>query len=114
MHTHSENSHDSVCRIEEMCASQINKGTKIFAVTDHFDTASFMDYDVFTPIKNACETVERLNEANMEDALILRGIEISEGFWYPEICEKAINMTDYDVVIGSVHLVKYNLCLFKN
>ena len=107
MHTHSENSHDSVCRIEEMCASQINKGTKIFAVTDHFDTASFMDYDVFTPIKNACETVERLNEANREDALILRGIEISEGFWYPEICEKAINMTDYDVVIGSVHLVKY-------
>lgn len=29
MHTHSEFSHDSVCKIEDMCLSQIEKGTKI-------------------------------------------------------------------------------------
>ena len=51
MHTHSENSHDSVCKIEDMLWSQIEKGTKIFAVTDHFDTDSYTRYDVFTPIK---------------------------------------------------------------
>ena len=107
MHTHSESSHDSVCKIEDMCDVQIAKGTKVFAVTDHFDTASFMDYDVFTPINNACEKVAQLNEIYKDKILILRGIEISEGFWYPEVYSKIRNLTDYDVIIGSVHLVKY-------
>lgn len=107
MHTHSENSHDSVCKIEAMYKSQTENGTEIFAVTDHFDTASFKDYDVFTPIKNAAKTVEDLNEKAKANELILKGIEISEGFWYPDVMEKAINMLDYDVIIGSVHLVKY-------
>ena len=35
MHTHSVNSHDSVCAIEDMCLMQIKRGTNIFAVTDH-------------------------------------------------------------------------------
>lgn len=107
MHTHSENSHDSVCLIEDMYKAQTENSTEIFAVTDHFDTASFKDYDVFTPIKNAAKTVENLNEKAKDNELILKGIEISEGFWYPDIMEKAINMLEYDVIIGSVHLVKY-------
>lgn len=106
MHTHSESSHDSVCRIEDMRASQLERGTRIFAVTDHLDTASFMDYDVFTPISRACERVDSLN-AKHKDSLILKGVEISEGFWYPEQCKKALELEDYDVVIGSVHLVRY-------
>lgn len=107
MHTHSENSHDSVCNIEDMLVSQQQRGTSIFAVTDHFDTASFIDYDVFTPIQKGYDTVNRLNQKYKDSMLVLSGIEISEGFWYPEIYKKAINLVDYDVVIGSVHLVKY-------
>lgn len=107
MHTHSEFSHDSVCVIGDMYRSQAKNGTPIFAVTDHFDTASYMDYDVFTPIKKAAETVKRLNESLCGNHIILSGIEISEGFWHPKICEKALKMLDYDVIIGSVHLVKH-------
>jgi histidinol-phosphatase (PHP family) len=107
MHTHSESSHDSVCKIEDMCVSQIENGTKIFAVTDHFDTASFEDYDVFTPIKTAYDTVKELNKKYGERCQIMSGIEISEGFWYPKINKEAVNMLAYDVIIGSVHLVKY-------
>ncbi len=107
MHTHSENSHDSVCKIENMLVSQHEKGTTIFAVTDHFDTPSFKEYDIFTPIKTANKTVCELNEKYTDAILVLSGIEISEGFWYPEIYKQALNMLDYDVVIGSVHLVKY-------
>lgn len=107
MHTHSEYSHDSVCKIEDMLLSQIKKGTEIFAVTDHFDTYSFNDYDIFTPIKKANETVAELNKKYCHNPLILSGIEISEGFWYPEIYEKVKNLADFDVVLGSVHLVRY-------
>lgn len=107
MHTHSENSHDSLCKIEDMCLSQIEKGTNIFAVTDHFDTASYLDCDVFAPIEAAYDTAEELNEKYKGMCKILKGVEISEGFWYRDVMEEITKMLPYDVIIGSVHLVKY-------
>ncbi len=107
MHTHSESSHDSVCRIEAMAAAQAENGTKLFAVTDHFDTDSYTDYDVFTPMQKAYQTTKELNAKNKNGQRILSGIEISEGFWHPEQYQKAHNLAPYDVIIGSVHLVKY-------
>ena len=106
MHTHSENSHDSSCKIADMLASQLDKGTKIFAVTDHVDTDSYTDYDVFTPIAKANETAAELTKLGNGGYTVLGGVEISEGFWHPEVCEKVSKLCDYDVVIGSVHLVK--------
>lgn len=105
MHTHSENSHDSLCPVEEMLLSQRARGTQVFAVTDHFDTDSYQRYDVFTPIKKAHEAVGRSNEL-YPDMTVLRGVEISEGFWHPEVL-KDIYSLSYDVIIGSVHLVRY-------
>ena len=105
MHTHSESSHDSVCKTEDMLKKEIDNGTELFAVTDHFDTASFKDYDVFSPIEKAYKTVRALEEKYGNK--LLAGIEISEGFWHPDIYMKAKTLVDYDVVIGSVHLVRY-------
>lgn len=79
MHTHSENSHDSVCKIEEMCQAQIKRGTQIMAVTDHCDVYSYGDYDIYTPIKRAYETVAELNEKYKGQIQLLSGVEISEG-----------------------------------
>ena len=107
MHTHSENSHDSVCSIEEMCLAQIEKGTNIMAVTDHADIYSFDDYDIYTPIEKTHKTVEELNRKYGDRITLLSGIEISEGFWFPEKSKKMRNLCDYDVIIGSVHCVKY-------
>ncbi len=106
MHTHSENSHDSKCKIEDMMHSQIEKGTNIFAVTDHFDAYSYNDYDIFTPIKSSFDTVKALNNQYYSKCLMLSGIEISEAFWFPEIYEKIKNYIDFDVIIGSVHCVR--------
>lgn len=105
MHTHSLHSHDSQCRIEDMCIAQKQRGTAIFAVTNHFDTYSYADYDIFTPIKKACEEIDRINAT--QAITVLKGIEISEGFWFPEIHKKALSGFDLDVIIGSVHCVKY-------
>lgn len=107
MHTHSEHSHDSGCKIENMLLAQIEKGTAIFAVTDHFDCYSHNDYDIFTPIKRSYDTVKALNEKYKDKCLVLSGIEISEGFWFPEVYEKGISMLDYDVVIGSMHCPRF-------
>lgn len=107
MHTHSEHSHDSVCPIEEMAKAQKEAGSDGFAVTDHFDTDSFTRYDVVTPIGKAAEEVDQLSADPACDLRILKGVEISEGFWHPEVYEKVRRLVDYDVVLGSVHLVRY-------
>lgn len=107
MHTHSEHSHDSVCKIEDMANAQMEKGIDGFAVTDHFDTHSYLRYDVVTPIGEAAKKARALNDALQGKCRVLTGVEISEGFWHPEVYETVRRLTDYDVVLGSVHLVQY-------
>lgn len=103
MHTHSESSHDSVCPIADMRAAEAERGISVMAVTDHFDTESYARYDIHTPIKKALETAVKLNAEGISPQ-VMKGIEISEGFWVPEEYEK-VRALDYDVIIGSVHLV---------
>ena len=107
MHTHSEYSHDSKCPIEEMCLAQIAKGTNVMAVTDHADICLVNNYDIYTPIKKAYKKVEQLNKKYGDRITILSGIEICEGVWHPQESKKMIELCDYDVIIGSVHCVKY-------
>lgn len=107
MHTHCEYSHDSVCKMEDMCLAQIEKGTSIFAVTDHFDTAYYSMKDVFSPIKASNQNARELRKKYGDKIDILVGVEIGESFWYPEQRDKVMQLCDYDVIIGSVHIVKY-------
>ncbi len=105
MHTHSRHSHDSTCPIEEMAKAQKKRGTTIFAVTDHCDMEA-----VSTDIKALVN--ESVNDTEYTRSLvdgieILRGIEIGEGFWNRERMREILSMREYDVVIGSVHAVRY-------
>lgn len=106
MHTHSENSHDSSCKVEAMLSAQKSKGTAAFAVTDHCDIYSHTAYDIFTPLVRGFETVAALNDVQ-NDVMLLSGMEISEGFWLPEQMKKANALVPYDVIVGSVHCVRY-------
>ena len=107
MHSHSEHSHDSECKIADMAKAQMEQGMDGFAVTDHFDTHSYLRYDVVTPIGKAAEEVRALQGKLGDKCRILAGVEISEGFWHPEVCRQVQTLTDYDVILGSVHLVRY-------
>lgn len=106
MHTHSESSHDSVCKIEDMCNAQIKAGTAAFAVTDHFNTSEYGQIDIFAPIQKACDRAFELNEKFGDKLTVLRGIELGDGFLDHKVYEKAISLCEYDVVIGSVHVWK--------
>lgn len=106
MHTHSEHSHDSQCKMEDMYNAQMAKGTAHFAVTDHFDVGSGPAEEILSNIKASYDEACRLNEKHGNEC-ILKGIEISEGIWGREDYKKAIDLLPYDVVIGSVHRVSY-------
>lgn len=107
MHTHSENSHDSACPISDMAEAQIKKGTAVFAVTDHYDGCYFDSRDIFSDIKNSVKDIDRNIKKFDGQIEILKGIELGEPAWSPEDAAKALELADFDVVIGSVHAVRY-------
>ena len=104
MHTHSEVSHDSVCKIEDMLLAQRAKGVRIFAVTDHCDTLLHSEMDIYTPIVQAANEVKRLR-ALYPDMKLLTGVEMGDGFLFPDVSQKVLSLCDYDVVIASTHFI---------
>jgi histidinol-phosphatase (PHP family) len=91
----------------DLILNEIEKGTEILAVTDHFDVCWVNDKDIFTCVIESNREAEELNKIYGDRIKILKGIEISEAIWDIETYEKAMKMSDYDVVIGSVHCVRY-------
>lgn len=107
MHTHSQNSHDSKCPVRDMAISALQKGISAFAITDHCDIQYYVERDMPSCISASVnETVEAAKEFDKK-IKILKGIEIGEGIWNGEYSEQILNAHNYDVVVGSVHAVRY-------
>ncbi len=106
MHTHSQNSHDSQCPVLDMAKEMKAKGLSGFAVTDHCDIGYSQEIDVFQSVKNSYN--EALEAAKKTDLTVLKGIEIGESFWFPETSKKILQSFSFDVIIGSVHAVKFD------
>ncbi len=105
MHTHSEYSHDSECKINDMAISAKSKGLTGVAVTDHCDVEYFDTIDLDAVCRGSVAAAKKANEES--DMKILHGIEIGEGFWHPEVTENILKTNKFDAVIGSVHAAKY-------
>ena len=104
MHTHSKHSHDSECEVADMASAALKNGLSGFAVTDHCDIEYFKTVDLNKLVKESIEDAEK----NNGDIVVLRGIEMGEAFWHKEIAEEILKKYDFDVVIGSVHAVKFD------
>ena len=105
MHTHSQNSHDSVCPVADMAVKAKERGLSGFAVTDHVDIEYCHEVDIDKVISGShAEAAEVENNTGMP---IFRGAEFCEMFWYPDVAERLMHDYKYDVVVGSVHAVKY-------
>lgn len=105
MHTHSNNSHDSECPIFEMAQQAKKNKLSGFAVTDHCDVEFCDTINLDSNASTALLDIEKhQKDTNLK---ILKGIEIGEALWHPEIAKKIILRHDFDVVIGSVHAVQF-------
>lgn len=104
MHSHSENSHDSTCPVSVMAQAMRDRGIAGFAVTDHCDVEFCDRLDLPAIFAHA------VADADAEDAKgqirVLRGIEVGEGIWHPEVAPSLLARFPFDVVIGSVHAVR--------
>ncbi len=107
MHTHSSNSHDSKCPLFEMVQSQLQKGTCVMALTDHIDMEFCESIDNNKTAQGSHADVEKAREAFGDKIKILKGMEMGEAFWFPKQSCELLQSNPCDVVIGSVHAVRY-------
>ena len=109
MHTHNKNSHDAFYEIRPMVEKAIERNIRYMAVTDHCDIFLCEDdrtLDMCSHIATAAKESNELNKELGDKCLALRGVELGDGIWFPDICQKVIDLLDYDVIIGAVHAVK--------
>lgn len=109
MHTHNKNSHDATYEIKPMLEKAIERGFRYMAVTDHCDIFLCEDdrtLDMCSHIETAAKESDELNAEFGDKCYLLRGVELGDGIWHPDICQKVIDLLDYDVIIGAVHAVK--------
>lgn len=107
MHNHTKFSHDGKSDLYELCQKQIDSGISVMAVTDHCDIFTCKTVDL---VGNARKTSAYIDEVapNYRNRLkILQGIELGESFWFPEVTRQVTATRDYDVILGSVHTVRY-------
>ena len=107
LHTHSRNSHDAVHSVAEMAKSAIEKNISAFAITDHCDMQYFVERDMPACIANSVAETAQAAADFAGKVTLLKGVEIGEGIWLEEETKALLQSHDFDVIIGSVHEIKF-------
>ncbi len=107
MHVHTYNSHDSSASLEEIIKSCIDKGVSVLAVTDHCDIQYYKERNMMSCITSSVKDAVLANERAGGKVKILKGVELGEGLWSKEYTENILNICDFDIIVGSVHAVRY-------
>ncbi len=106
-HVHTYNSHDSSATLEDIVNACIDKNVSVLAVTDHCDIQYFVDRDMMSCIGNSVQDAVSAGEKADGKVKILKGVELGEGLWSKECTDKILSICDYDIIVGSVHAVRY-------
>ncbi len=107
MHVHSHNSHDSSAPIKNTAEEAIRRGVKVFAVTDHSDTQYYFSGEIPQRIAASVREVRETRKQFDGRVEILTGCEIGEMVWDEYHADELLHAHDYDVIIGSVHAIRY-------
>ncbi|MBQ2686240.1 MAG: PHP domain-containing protein, partial [Clostridia bacterium] len=106
MHTHTTYSHDAVVSPEEAFKNASLHGLSSIAFTDHCDVDFGDTRDLFTPLYDSASFAKSLSFSDGATEG-LGGIEVAEPLWDMETTEKVVSGYPFDVVLGSVHTVRY-------
>ncbi|MBQ7901477.1 MAG: histidinol-phosphatase HisJ family protein [Clostridia bacterium] len=105
MHIHTDASHDCRQTIDEVCLTAIRRGLNGIAICNHADMGPC---DVPNSYEEMCKCVVDVAASRKKYNLdILQGIEMAEYVYDPEKGKKMLGICNYDVILGSVHYVKY-------
>lgn len=100
-HTHTRFSHDGACDPQDSLLAAKEKGLAGFAITDHCDMEDYGRRDLETPLQRSVACARRMGD------FVLSGVEIGEAIWHRETAGRILEGQDWDIVLGSVHAVRY-------
>lgn len=103
LHMHTKSSFDGNYSAEEMCASAVENGLSVIAITDHFDVDFFERHNLDVRQKTSYEGIISAGEAFKDKITLLRGIEMGQPTYDVALTEKSLARYEYDFVIGSIH-----------
>lgn len=106
-HTHSHFSHDSRCNPLSSATAALESGLSGFAITDHCDVEDRNIPGGKDKILSSAQCAAELNREFGDRLSVMSGVEMGEAIWCPEYASDIIASAEYDIVLGSVHAVRY-------
>ncbi len=103
MHTHTDNSQDGNHSATYMAEIAESNGIACLAFTDHCEVDVFYRDGFDRRAKQSYFEISKTRSAFDGRLEILRGIELAQPHYEPELATKIITAQQYDVVIGSIH-----------
>lgn len=111
-HVHSNNSFDAESSVREICETAVKKGLDTVTITDHMEAPEirFGDKSVFgNAVKSITKSVSDVekNAPEFKGRLrLLKGMELGEPMYIPEMTERAMAIADFDFILASIHNLK--------
>lgn len=107
-HNHTEYSHDSDCEMDLLCRTAKSKGFSGIVISDHCDIQYYKDDpSCMDNVKKSVIEANRIKRKYEGDLTVLAGIELGEAIWNPEAVRHLLAPMQLDVILSSVHSVRY-------
>lgn len=103
LHTHTDSSQDGNHPVDLMAQTAYENGIQTVAFTDHCEVDVLFSAGFDKRAERSYKEVSRAKKDFEGKIEILRGIELAQPHYEPELAEKLITTNSYDVVIGSIH-----------
>ena len=100
---HTKSSFDGNYTAAEMTESAIAHELSTIAFTDHFDVDFYERHNLGVRQQTSYEDILSVIEKYSDRIRILRGIEMGQPTYEPELTGKSLERYEYDFVIGSIH-----------
>ena len=106
-HCHTHFSHDSACDPVQLCETAMQRGLAGVSFTDHCDVEFCETQDVKQKVDDSIRAAQRLNAQHSGRLRVFSGVEFGESIWHPAFVAAWQQTLDCDIVLGSVHAVRY-------
>lgn len=105
-HTHSDNSPDGEHSVTFLCEKAIRRGLMGFAITDHCDIDLYREDSYQLRIIQSVFDVRKAQHYFGDSIVLTAGIELGQPLSSPETARRALELSNFDVVLLSVHAVR--------
>lgn len=106
-HVHTLHSPDSQQPLAEIFQRALDRGLRGIAITDHADMWFLKEQNTFQEVAGSIADAKAASATYGDQLKVFCGVEIAEAQDDLKNTEKILGLTNYDIVLGSVHSVRF-------